>query len=103
MTIRFQKANYAHKGVLATAEIHFSGGPLDGLRLVGFTVTQDQRGSRQVVAPSRNYSVNGERRAYALLRPVNDHEAWERFTGVVLDAFRLWEQSEVQDEVAVPG
>lgn len=102
MTIKFQRGSYAHKGVLATAEIHFSGGPLDGLRLVGFTVTQDKLGSRKVVAPTRQYSVNGEKRAYALLRPVDDYQAWERFSAVVLDAFRLWEQGE-GDRQAVAG
>jgi hypothetical protein len=100
MTIKFQKANYSHKGVLATAEIHFSGGPLGGLRLVGFTVTEKRTG-RSVEAPSRTYSVNGERRHFALLRPTDDPEAWHRLRDLILDAYRLHELQEQAHEAGV--
>lgn len=56
-------------GKLADAELHFSDGPLDGLKLVGFGVWERKTGTgRNVTFPARSYSVNGERRSFALLR-----------------------------------
>jgi len=58
-------------GKLADAELHFSGGPLDGLKLIGFTVWERKKGDgRNVTFPARSYSMNGERRSFALLRPI---------------------------------
>lgn len=46
---------------------------LDGLRLTGFAVWERRTGSgRNVTFPARQYSVNGERRSFALLRPNTD-------------------------------
>lgn len=57
-------------GKLADAEIVFGEdtGPLAGLRLVGFSVWSRTGGGRNVTFPARQYSVNGERRSYMLLR-----------------------------------
>ena len=60
-------------GKLADAELHFSEGPLDGLKLIGFAVWERRDGKgRNVTFPARSYSVNGERRSFALLRPIPD-------------------------------
>ena len=60
-------------GKLADAELHFTEGPLAGLKLLGFAVWERRNGSgRNVTFPSRQYSVNGERRSYALLRPMTE-------------------------------
>jgi hypothetical protein len=60
-------------GKLADAELHFSDGPLAGLKLIGFAVWERRSGSGQnVTFPARQYSVNGERRSFALLRPIAD-------------------------------
>jgi hypothetical protein len=57
-------------GKLADAELHFTDGVLDGLKLIGFSVWERRGGSgRNVTFPARQYSVNGERRSFALLRP----------------------------------
>lgn len=46
---------------------------LDGLRLTGFAIWERRNGSgRNVTFPARQYSVNGERRSFALLRPNTD-------------------------------
>src|SRR5207247_106662 len=45
---------------------------LDGLKLIGFAVWERKNGGRNVTFPARQYSVNGERRSFALLRPVAD-------------------------------
>jgi hypothetical protein len=75
-------------GKLADAELHFSGGPLDGLKLVGFAVWERKSGGRNVTFPARQYSVNGERRSFALLRPNADASAQDRVRDLVLAAFK---------------
>jgi len=60
-------------GKLADAELHFTEGPLEGLKLIGFSVWERRGGSgRNVTFPARSYSVNGERRTFALLRPISN-------------------------------
>ena len=60
-------------GKLADAELHFISGPLEGLKLIGFAVWERKTGNgRNVTFPARAYSVNGERRSFALLRPIVD-------------------------------
>jgi hypothetical protein len=60
-------------GKLADAELHFNDGVLAGLKLIGFSVWERQSGGgRNVTFPARQYSVNGERRSFALLRPIVD-------------------------------
>ena len=56
-------------GKLADAEVIFEAdaGPLSGLKLIGFSVWERRDGGRNVTFPARQYSVNGERRSYALL------------------------------------
>jgi hypothetical protein len=75
-------------GKLADAELHFSDGELAGLRLIGFAVWERRNGpGRNVTFPARNYSVNGERRSFALLRPLNDERAQERLRDLILQAY----------------
>jgi hypothetical protein len=80
-------------GKLADAEVHFTEGALDGLKLIGFTVWERRSGGRSVTFPARQYSVNGERRSFALLRPVEgDPAAQEGIRQLVLDAYEEHEQ-----------
>lgn len=59
-------------GKLADVELHFVGGLLDGHKLLGFAVWERRGGGGlNVTNPARTYSVNGERRSFALLRPVD--------------------------------
>jgi len=79
-------------GKLADAELHFSGGPLDGLKLIGFAIWERRGGKgRNVTFPARQYSVNGERRSFALLRPVTDATAQDRLRELVLQAYAEFE------------
>ena len=57
------------RGKIADAELHFTDGPLAGLKLIGFGIWQRIGGGLNVTFPARSYSVNGERRSFALLRP----------------------------------
>jgi hypothetical protein len=73
---------------LADAELHFTGGELDGLKLVGFSVWERRGGhGRSVSFPGRQYRVGDERRSFALLRPVGDVSAQERVRDLVLEAY----------------
>ena len=75
-------------GKLADAELHFIEGPLAGLKLVGFGVWERRTGGgRNVTFPSRQYSVNGERRSFALLRPISEEHSNEEIREAVLRAF----------------
>ena len=87
-------------GKLADAELHFSDGALEGLKLIGFGVWERRGGGgRNVTFPARQYSVNGERRSFALLRPVADTTGQERVRELVLQAYAEYEE-QVRDEVA---
>ena len=61
------------QGKLADAELHFSDGVLEGLKLIGFAVW--------------------ERRSFALLRPIADTAAQERVRDLVLQAYAEYEET----------
>jgi hypothetical protein len=80
-------------GKLADAELHFTEGPLEGLKLIGFAIWERRGGNgRNVTFPARQYSVNGERRSFALLRPIVDTTAQSRIRELVLEAFQEYEE-----------
>jgi hypothetical protein len=75
-------------GKLAEAELHFTSGPLEGLKLIGFAVWERKTGNgRNVTFPARQYSVNGERRSFALLRPMVESGGQDRLRDLVLAAY----------------
>jgi hypothetical protein len=75
-------------GRLADAELHFTEGPLAGLKLIGFGIWERRRGSgRNVTFPGGQYSVNGEKRSFTLLRPIADAAAQERIRRLILEAY----------------
>jgi hypothetical protein len=78
-------------GKLADAELHFSGGPLNGLKLVGFALWERKNGGRNVTFPARQYSVNGERRSFALLRPIVDATSQDTLRDIILEAYKEYE------------
>ena len=86
-------------GKLADAELHFTEGPLAGLKLLGFAVWERRNGSgRNVTFPARQYSVNGERRSYALLRPMTEVKAQDHIRDLVLSAYAKFEAEAVDDQ-----
>src|SRR5438128_1773148 len=77
-------------GKLADAEVIFEAGagPLSGLKLIGFSVWERRNGGRNVTFPARQYSVNGARRSYALLRSANGElSAQDPIRECILDAY----------------
>jgi hypothetical protein len=84
-------------GKLADAELHFADGPLTGLKLIGFAIWERRSGAgRNVTFPARQYAVNGERRSFALLRPVVDATAQERVRDLILEAYAEFEERVAQ-------
>lgn len=80
-------------GKLADAELHFTEGALQGLKLVGFSIWERRTGGgRNVTFPARNYTVNGDRRSFALLRPSGaDSQGQDRIRELILEAFSGFE------------
>ncbi len=84
----------APAGKLADAELHFSSGPLAGLKLIGFGIWERRTGDgRNVTFPARQYSVNGERRSFALLRPLADADATTAIRDRILAAYAEAEEA----------
>jgi hypothetical protein len=80
-------------GKLADAELHFGDGPMEGLKLIGFSVWERRGGNgRNVTFPARSYVVNGDRRSYALLRPIVDSTAQSKLRDLILEAFQEYEE-----------
>ena len=80
-------------GKLADAELHFGGeSPLAGLKLIGFSIWERRGGNgRNVTFPARQYAVNGERRSFALLRPIVDKTSQDVVRDRILEAYAEYE------------
>ena len=98
MTIKFMRNDKGNPpGKLADAELHFTEGELQGLKLIGFSVWERRNGpGRNVTFPARTYVVNAERRSFALLRPESDTHAQDRIRDLILQAYE-----DFQAQVAV--
>jgi hypothetical protein len=87
-----EKGNPPRK--LADVELIFGddAGLLSGLKLIGSAVWERRDGGRNVTFPARQYSVNGERRSFALLRPASgEPSAQEPIRDAILEAYSLFE------------
>ena len=81
-------------GKLADAELHFGDGVLAGQKLIGFSIWERRGGTgRNVTFPARQYSVNGERRSFALLRPIVDTTAQNAVRDRILEAYAEYEEA----------
>lgn len=87
-------------GQLATAELHFISGPLAGLKLAGFAIWEVKGRGRNITMPARQYSINGERRSFALLRPSADAYAGTNFRDRLLAAYAEFEELSAADPTA---
>ena len=94
MTVRIMPNDKGNPpGKLADAELHFSDGPLSGLKLMGFAVWERRSGTgRNVTFPARSYAVNGERRSFSLLRPILDATAQSALRDLILTAYQEYEE-----------
>src|SRR5437764_5404110 len=102
MTVKFFPNDKENPpGKLADAELHFTESPLNGLKLLGFAIWERKNGGRTVTFPSRQYSVNGERRSFALLRPRADAQAQDKLREFILEAFKEQEAQLAETAAAV--
>ena len=102
--VRFIPDDRNAYGKVADAEVHFSAGPFAGMRLLGFAVWQRRAGAGyNVTMPARTYSVNGERRSFALLRPGADADATARVTAWILDAWQRHQRGATQAQPEQPA
>ncbi len=95
MTVKItQNEKGTPAGKVADAELHFSDGPLEGLKLIGFSIWERRGGAGgyNVTFPARQYSVNGERRSFALLRPIVDTTAQNTIRELILQAYQEYEE-----------
>ena len=60
MTVKIQPNDKGNPvGKLADAELHFTAGPLEGLKMIGFGIWETRGGARRnVTFPARQYAVN---------------------------------------------
>jgi hypothetical protein len=80
-------------GKLADAELHFGEGVLAGLKLIGFSIWERRGGTgRNVTFPARQYAINGERRSFALLRPIVGTTTQGALRELILEAYVEYEE-----------
>jgi hypothetical protein len=105
MTVRIiptdTKMSDYRRGKVADAELHFDAqdGPLAGLKLIGFgiwtapAIADGEVPGRcfSITWPARTYSVNGESRSFALLRPLTDARDQDGVRDLLLAAWRAHE------------
>ena len=76
------------------ARLPSGGGRLAGMMRMGSAIGGRRGGGgRTAPSPARQYSVNGERRSYALLRPVVDTAAQNVVRDLILQAYDEFERS----------
>jgi hypothetical protein len=74
------------------AEVNDGMSALAGLKLIGFAIWERRiGGGRNVTFPARSYAINGERRSFALLRPIADMAAQDRIRDLILNAYAQYE------------
>jgi hypothetical protein len=86
-------------GKLADVELRFTDGPLAGLKLIGFSVWERRDGQRNVKFPARQHIINGERRRFALLRPVVDVRAHGKLRDTILAAYHREKEPRPSDHI----
>ena len=75
--------------------------PLAGLKLIGFAIWERRTGGgRNVTFPARSYAINGERRTFALLRPMDGGsiEANNRIRDLILKAYAEYEKADEHND-----
>ena len=70
---------------------------IPGLKLIGFAVWERKSGGLNVTFPARQYSVNGERRSFALLRPIIDATAQDALRDTIIAAWHEHESKRAQE------
>src|ERR1017187_8036691 len=84
-------------GKLCDVELVFEQGePLAGLKLVGCAIWTRKDGTHlNVTWPARAYTIAGERRSFALLRPIIDATAQDALRDTIIAAWHEHESKRV--------
>jgi hypothetical protein len=78
---------------LADAELHFSGEPMDGLKLIGFAIWKRRDGNGCAVTfPARTFNVHGGNTNVPLLRAISDPKSQDHVREVILRAYAEHQQ-----------
>jgi len=89
--LHFQHADEAGQASTCGVFNHAGDGILAGLKLIGFAIWERHTGGRTVTFPARQYSINGERRSFALLRSTSDNDAQAAIRDRILQEYSAWE------------
>jgi hypothetical protein len=87
VTVRLSLSNDGPTDKLADAELHFVGGPLGGLKLLGFAIWKRRGGGYHITFPARQYSADGRRRAFTLLRDLPGQTGSQAIRDLILEAY----------------
>ena len=97
MTVRISLSNSDRPtDKLADAELHFVGGPLAGLKLLGFAIWNRRDGGYHVTFPARQYSADGQHRSFTLLRDISGHNGSSAVRDLILEAYAAALQRRVE-------
>jgi hypothetical protein len=88
VTVQIELAAGHTNNRLAEGKIVFTGGPLDGCNLVGFTIWQSRNGNGEnVTFPARSYTNgSGDKRSFSFIQ--GDSASLSQLRHVVLEAYR---------------
>ncbi len=107
MKIHIDIDDDATNGKVADAALVFEpcDGVMDGLKLIGFGIWE-RRGSDRglnVTMPARQYTINGERRSFALLRPETEKNMMQGLRDAIVAAYRATVDDENKIESLTAG
>jgi hypothetical protein len=71
MKVQFVSRDNGPERLVCEAEVVFGEGPLEGMKLVGFSLWKDAEGEVYVTFPSRAFGAGSERRYFDYLRAVD--------------------------------
>jgi hypothetical protein len=91
MHVQFVTRENGPEKLVCDAEVVFGpeGGPLAGMKLVGFSLWRGAEGEVSVTFPARSFGMANERKYYDYLRPAEGGAAEsKRVKGWILEEFR---------------
>lgn len=95
MQVQFVARENGPERLVTEAEILFDDGPLEGTKLVGFSLWQSLDGDIYVTFPSRAFGAGSERRYFDYLRGVDGTaDAAKRIKGWIVDEYRRAQKPE---------
>ena len=94
MLVAFVERENGPERLVCEAEVIFQEGPLEGAKLVGFTIWRSVDGILSVTFPARSFGAGGERRFFDYVRAVEPGgDVVKRIKTWILDEYRQAEAS----------